>query len=106
NVESAQVPDYNQIDLSLLAENEELSLIKTLDRFPQVIAHAGLDFAPHALAEYGLSLSRSFHAYYDKHRVLIDDFNLRTARLALLNAIQFVLGECLGVFGMDAPEQM
>ena len=106
NVESAQVPDYNQIDLSLLAETEELSLIKTLDRFPQVIAHAGLDFAPHALAEYGLNLSRSFHAYYDKHRVLIDDVNLRTARLTLLNAIQFVLGECLGVLGMDAPEEM
>ena len=94
------------MDLSLLREAEELALIKLLDQFPQVIEHAALDFAPHALAEYGLNLSRAFHAYYDKHRVLIDDVNLQTARLTLLNAIQFTLGECLAILGMAAPEEM
>ncbi len=105
-IESSQLPDCRQVDLSLLTETEELSLIKTLDQFPQVIAHAALDFAPHALAEYGLNLSRSFHAYYDKHRVLVDDVNLQTARLTLLSAIQIVLGECLAILGMEAPEEM
>lgn len=99
-------PDDNRVDLSLLAETEELGLIKTLDQFPQVIAHAALDFAPHALAEYGLNLSRAFHAYYDKHRVLVDNVNLQTARLTLVGAIQVVLGECLAILGMDAPEEM
>ena len=103
---SAEPQDHGQLNLSLLVEREELDLIKMLDQFPQVIAHAALHFAPHALAEYGLNLSRSFHAYYDKHRVLIDNAELQAARLTLLNAIQFVLGECLGIFGMDAPEEM
>ena len=92
--------------LSPLGEAEELQLIKTLDRFPQVIAHAALDFAPHALAEYGLNLSRAFHAYYDKHRILIDDAALHAARLTLVHAIRFVLGQCLEILGMDAPEEM
>jgi len=104
--DSDRVADVSQTDLSLLAEREELDLIKTLDRFPQVVAHAALDFAPHALAEYGLNLSRAFHGYYDKHRVLVDDANLQTARLTLLNAIQIALGECLAILGMDAPEEM
>jgi len=95
-----------QVDLSLLQEVEELALIKTLDQFPQVIEHAALDFAPHALAEYGLNLSRTFHAYYDRHRVLVDDTELQTARLALLYALQNVLGDCLGILGMDTPEEM
>ncbi|MBU1049288.1 arginine--tRNA ligase [Candidatus Bipolaricaulota bacterium] len=104
--DSSRISDFNQADLSLLAELEELNLIKMLDQFPQVVAHAALDFAPHALAEYGLNLSRAFHAYYDKHRVLIDDTALQTARLALLAAIQGALGECLDILGMDAPEEM
>jgi arginyl-tRNA synthetase len=105
-INSAAIKDLSQTDLSLLTETEELGLIKVLDQFPQVVAHAALDFAPHALAEYGLNLSRAFHAYYDKHRVLIDDAKLQTARLTLLSAIQIVLGECLSILGMDAPEEM
>ena len=100
------ISDPSEANLSLLAETEELGLIKALDQFPQVIAHAALDFAPHALAEYGLNLSRAFHAYYDKHRVLIDDVNLQAARLTLLSAVQIALGECLAILGMDAPEEM
>ena len=105
-VDSAELQDYSQVDLSLLAETDEFGLIKLLDKFPQVIEHAALDFAPHALAEYGLNLSRAFHAYYDRHRVLIDDTELQTARLTLLYAVQNVLGDCLGILGMDAPEEM
>ncbi len=93
-------------DVTQLGESDELALIKMLVRFPQVITHAALDFAPHALAEYGLDLARAFHAYYDGHRVLVDDEALRTARLMLLNVIQFVLAECLAILGMEAPEEM
>jgi len=105
-VKADEISDPRKANLSLLAETEELSLIKALDQFPQIVAHAALDFAPHALAEYGLNLSRVFHAYYDKHRVLVDDANLQTARLTLLSAIQIALGECLAILGMDAPEEM
>jgi arginyl-tRNA synthetase len=93
-------------DLSRLQEPEELALIKTLDRFPQIIAHAALQTAPHAVAEYGLALSRSLHAYYDHHRVLCDDTPLQSARLTLLYAIQLVLRGCLEILGMETPEEM
>ena len=105
-IESEGIRDLSQVDTSLLVETEELALIKMLDQFPQIVAHAALDFAPHALAEYGLNLSRAFHAYYDKHRVLMDDAKLQMARLALLSAIQITLSECLAILGMDAPEEM
>jgi arginyl-tRNA synthetase len=105
-VGSDAVPDLGKTDLSLLTEADELSLIKTLDQFPQVVAHAALDFAPHAVAEYGLNLSRAFHAYYDKVRIISDDVEQQSARLVLLGTIQLVLGECLAILGMDAPEEM
>ena len=104
----ANAPDteWASVDLSPLVEREELELIKTLDRFPEVIRTAAQDFAPHLLAEYALSLSRSFHAYYDKHRVLTDDEELSRSRLALLKALHTVLRNSLDVLGMDAPLEM
>jgi arginyl-tRNA synthetase len=94
------------VDLSVLTQPEEIDLIKMLDRFPAIVETAGLSFAPHLLADYALQLARAFHAYYDRHRVLGDDPRLTAARLALLHGLRIVLRRCLGILGMDAPEEM
>jgi len=98
--------DWGNVDLSPLVETEELALIKSLDRFPEVVRTAAEGFAPHLLAEYALDLSRSFHAYYDKHRVLTDDEKLSRARLALLFALRTVVRNALEILGMQVPEEM
>jgi arginyl-tRNA synthetase len=98
--------EWANVDLSPLVEREEIELIKALDRFPMVIRIAAEEFAPHLLAEYALDLSRSFHGYYDRHRVLTDDEDLSRARLALLHALQTVLRSSLDLLGMDAPLEM
>ena len=94
------------VDLSLLVEPEELALIKTLDQFTEIIEISALTFAPHLLTEYAMNVARSFHAYYDKHRILTDDEPLSRARLALLEAIQLVLRQSLVILGMETPEEM
>jgi len=97
---------WAEVDLSPLVEPEELELIKSLDRFPDVIRTSAEQFGPHLLAEYALDLSRSFHAYYDKHRVLTNDERLSHARLALLHALITVLRNTLLILGMETPEAM
>jgi len=94
------------LDLTPLTTSDELELIKTLDRFPEIIENAAVSFAPHLLTEYAMNLSRSFHAYYDKHRILTDDVKISRARLALLTAIRLVLRQTLEILGMEAPETM
>ena len=94
------------LDLSLLTEQEELALIKTLDQFTEIIETSALTFAPHLLTEFAMNVSRSFHAYYDKHRILTDDKALSRARLSLLEAIQIVLRQSLVILGMETPEEM
>jgi len=98
--------DWSTVDLSPLVEADELSLIKQLDEFPEVVKAAATTFAPHLLAEYALQLSRAFHAYYDHFRVLGEEAALSTARLALLRAIQQILRSCLDILGMSVPETM
>ena len=104
----ATAPDDNwaDVDLSPLIEQEELDLIKTLDRFSAIVETAAASFAPHLLTEYALQLSKAFHAYYDKHRVLTDNEELSHARLALLSALRTVLRDSLDILGMDAPLEM
>jgi arginyl-tRNA synthetase len=98
--------DLAGIDLAPLASEDDLSLIKRIDLFPEIVRTAAQSFAPHLLAGYALEVARAFHAYYDKHRVLGEANEVARARLALLAGVRTVLAESLRAFGMSAPEEM
>jgi len=98
--------EWGTVDLSPLTEPEELDLIKSLDRFPDIVETSAVAFGPHLLADYALQLSRAFHGYYDRHRVLSENETLTRARLALLRGMRVVLRESLAALGMSAPEEM
>jgi arginyl-tRNA synthetase len=93
-------------DLSPLVSADDLSLIKKLDLFPEIVKTAAESFAPHLLAEYALEVARAFHAYYDRFRILGEANDVARARLALLAAVHLVLAQSLRILGMTAPEEM
>jgi len=97
---------WAKVDLAPLTSPVELSLIKELDRFPELVLEAALGFAPHLVAEYALGLARSFHAYYADHRILGEEERVTAARLALLTALQATFRRSLDILGLSAPEAM
>ena len=55
---------------------------------------------------YLKSLAGEFHSYYNAERFLVDDPQLRRARLALVVATGQVLRNGLAVLGIGAPDEM
>lgn len=100
------IGDPSGLDLRPLTEQAERDMIRQLDGFPDLIRQAAIEFSPHLIAEYALSMSRSFHAYYSDHRILGDDATTSAARLALIEGLRLVLHRCLTVLGMGTPEVM
>jgi len=94
------------VDLSVLKEEDEISVIKKLLQYPMVFEGAVLSFESHRVTYYLQELSKLFHSYYNKHRVISDDRVLTNARLCLCKAIQIVLEEGLNILGVSAPERM
>lgn len=92
--------------LSVLSEDDEISLIKKLLHYPMIFEGAVLSYEPHRITFYLQELARLFHSYYNKHRVLSDDNKLTAARLHLCKAVQIVLEEGLNILGVKAPEKM
>lgn len=97
----------DKLDSSLLTHERELSLIKMLDKFPQLIEEISQSYEVHKFAHYAIRLADKFHSFYDACRV-IDEENpeLTKARLSLANAVRIVLAETLELIGVDAPEKM
>jgi arginyl-tRNA synthetase len=90
----------------LLNSPEERDLLKKLADFPGEINLAARLMEPHRLARYVLDLAGLFHTFYNSQRVLVDDDNLRRARIALVLAIKQVLVNVLRILGVSAPERM
>ncbi|GHA88436.1 arginine--tRNA ligase [Cognatilysobacter bugurensis] len=91
------------LDLDDVAARE---LIVTLMRYPDVVEAAGRDLEPHQIAAYLLELAQTFQTYYNEHQFLVDDADVRNARLALAFATRQVLANGLGLLGVHAPEVM
>ncbi len=92
--------------LNLLDKEHELSLMRVLSRYPEVIEASARLRAPHILAHFLHALATEFHAYYNAHQFLVNEENLRNARLNLILATQRVLSDGLGLLGISAPEEM
>ena len=92
--------------LAVLGEQPELELAATLARYPELLESAALAYEPHQIAYYLRELAGQFHAYYNNHPFLVDDADLRNARLTLVQAVRQVLKNGLRVLGVSAPEQM
>jgi len=90
----------------LLNSNEELSLIKHLIQFPEIVHSAAEYFEPHRLINYLFELANLFHKFYTLCRVISDDQALTTARLALIDATRMVIANGLKLLGVTAPEKM
>ncbi len=94
------------VDLAPLTGERELGLCGGIYAFPEVIAQAAADFAPHALAFYLRDLAGEFHSWYNAERLLVEDEAVKRARLALAVAVRQVLRNGLQILGVSAPEAM
>jgi len=92
--------------LERLAGARELALAQRLAEFPETLAAAARELAPHSIAYYLRDLAGEFHSYYNAERILVDDEALRQARLALCAAIRQTLANGLALLGVAAPEKM
>jgi arginyl-tRNA synthetase len=92
--------------LAPLRGAREAALMRRLAEYPEALAGAARELAPHAVAFYLRDLAGEFHGYYNAERILVEDPAVRSARLALCAAVRQVLANGLALLGVRAPERM
>jgi len=95
-----------EVSMERLALPEELSMLKALASFPELVESAALDLSPHRIIFFLMDLAGQFHSYYNSHLVISDDRELSQARLWLAEALRIVFHNGLQVVGLSAPESM
>ncbi|MFL6548195.1 MAG: arginine--tRNA ligase [Povalibacter sp.] len=98
--------EIGERNVALLIEPHEKALIRRLTFFPELLENAATALEPHQLAHYLRELAGDFHTYYNAHQFLVDEVNLRNARLNLIAATRQVIQNGLKLLGVTAPERM
>ena len=103
-----QGKDINlDIKATKLEKKSEMSLLKHLSNFPNVVGDAAKERAPYKIVNYIHDLASLIHEFYTECRV-IDRDNIETSasRLALCKASEQVMKNALTLIGVSAPEHM
>ncbi len=98
---SLQVANLNRLENS-----HEQQLIKQLGLYPDRVQDAAMRREPHIVVNYLRDLANQFHSWYNAHQFIVDDGELRDARIALASAVCQVLKNGLNLMGVAAPEKM
>ena len=101
--EAARLADA---DATALVSEQELALLARLMEYPEAMESAARDLSPHAIAFYLRELAAGFHSYYNATRILVEEEDVKLARLALAAAVRQVLRNGLALLGVSAPEKM
>lgn len=105
--EQGHSTEYAKVSLVTLVHPAELSLIRHLVQFPDLVEVISRDYQVHKLTFYSTKLADLFHKFYESCRVLnAETEDLKEARLALVQAAKITLGNTLGLLGIDSPERM
>ncbi len=94
------------VDLSVLVHEREVEALRKLAIYPDVVAAAATERAPHKVAHWAHDFSGAFHGFYHDCRVIGVEPELTQARLWFNEACRIGLANALGVLGVRAPDQM
>lgn len=103
-----QAPDFKEAtNYDLLTHEKEISLMKYINEFTNVVSDAAKTRAPHKVCNYIQKLAQHFHSFYNACKVIDPEHEALSAqRLALLKATRITLKNALFLIGVDAIEKM
>ena len=94
------------INYELLNDVDSAEVLKVIASFNKTILNAMRKNEPHIITRFVLDLAQAFNKFYHDNSILVEDAELRKARLALVCATRQALENGLKLLGMHAPERM
>ncbi|MGL5713641.1 MAG: arginine--tRNA ligase [Paraclostridium sp.] len=94
------------IDYSLISDADSAEVLKVIASFNKQVLVALRKNEPHIVTRFVLDLAQAFNKFYHENPILVEDAELRKARIALVAATRQTIENALSLLGMGAPERM
>ena len=102
----AEMDPTIDINYDLISDEDSAEVLKVIASFNKSILNSMKKNEPHIVTRFVLDLAQAFNKFYHDNPILVDDMELRKARLALVAATRQTLENGLKLLGMHSPERM
>ncbi len=99
--ELSAAPDYAALDN---AEAQEV--VRSLERFPELVREACQRNEPSLLTRFTVELSQAYNKFYYDQKIMVDDLPTRAARVLLTKVTRDLLRTAMHLIGLNPPERM
>ena len=100
------VPNINNIDFSVLTDEQSIETIKTIYSFEDTLKQVTDKNEPSILSRYLIDLSQNFSSFYNANKIITDDKKLQDARLYLTYVVGNILKTGANLLGIQMPDRM
>jgi arginyl-tRNA synthetase len=98
--------ETGSFDASILTDDVSMEITRQLSKFKETVAEAGRKYEPAVVSRFIVDLAQLFNRFYHEHSIVVDDPNIRQARLVLTMCVKQTLKNGLALLGMQAPGKM
>lgn len=96
----------DKVDYKLLDSESEIDISRLLYKFPQVIVDSMERNEPYFITRHIVEIAKAFNKFYNSSQILVEDKELKKARLILTYGVKEVIKIGLGLLGIEAPDRM
>lgn len=94
------------VDVKALTLDDEKELLQQLYGFNQVIVDSHEKYEPYLVTRYITECAKTFNKYYTKTPILVEDDDIKNARLLLVYGVKNMIKIGLNLLGIEAPNKM
>lgn len=96
----------NNVDVSKLLDEEAIDVLKNIYEFEDILKSVTDKNEPYLLSRYLIELAKNYSAFYNTHKILVDDKVTANARLYLTYMTNIVLKNGAKILGIEMPDKM
>lgn len=96
----------NKVDYSLLKTDDEINIIRLLYNFNRVVIDSMEKNEPYFITRHIVEIAKSFNKFYNSTPIIVENEELKKARLLLVYGTKTVIKTGLGLLGIEAPQKM
>lgn len=96
----------DDVDYGLLLSEDEINIIRLIYDFPKVVIDAMEKYEPFYITRQVVEIAKAFNKFYNSSQIIVEDEELKKARLMLTYMVKNTIKIGLGLLGIEAPNKM
>lgn len=105
-LEKGEFKKGDSVNYSLLSSGDEIDIIRMIYDFPKVVLDAMEKNEPFFITRQIVEIAKGFNKFYNSSQIIVEDQEIRNARLTLTYMVKNTIKIGLGLLGIDAPNRM